>query len=363
MHEKLPLAPVNSVIPGVQKVYLKTFGCSHNVSDSEFMMGQLVDYGYLLTDKPEESDIIVLNSCTVKNPTQAALMRLVSDSKTLMKPVVVTGCVPQGDKKIDTLQTVSMLGVTQIDRVVEVVEETLKGNVVHLLEKKPLPSLDLPKIRKNRFIEIIPINTGCLGNCTYCKTKHARGHLGSYKKEEIIKRMKKAYSEGVKEIWMTSEDTGAYGLDINSNISELLIEFVEAMPKDLMLRIGMTNPPYILEHLEIIDSVLNHPRVFGFLHVPVQSGSDTVLERMNREYTADDFKTVCGHLMKKCPQLTIGTDIICGFPGETDKEHEMTLDLLRQFKIPVVNISQFYPRPGTIAARMKQLDTKSKISI
>ena len=361
MHEQLPLPSPSNMIPGVQKVYLKTFGCSHNVSDSEFMMGQLVDYGYMLTDQPEESDIIVLNSCTVKNPTQAALMRLVSDSKTLMKPVVVTGCVPQGDKKIDTLQTVSMLGVTQIDRVVEVVEETLKGNVVHLLEKKSLPTLDLPKIRKNRFIEIIPINTGCLGNCTYCKTKHARGHLGSYKKEEIISRMLKAHSEGVKEIWMTSEDTGAYGLDIDSNISELLIEFVEAMPDDLMLRIGMTNPPYILEHLQVVDRVLNHPKVFGFLHVPVQSGSDTVLERMNREYTAQDFKTVCAHLMEKCKQLTIGTDIICGFPGETDAEHELTLDLLKEFHIPVVNISQFYPRPGTIAARMKQLDTKSMV--
>ena len=350
---------LDPVIPGVQKVYIKTFGCSHNVSDSEFMMGQLVDYGYILTDKPEQSDVIVLNSCTVKNPTQAALMRLVSDSQTLMKPIVVTGCVPQGDKKIDTLQSVSMLGVTQIDRIVEVVEETIKGNTVHLLEKKKLPSLDLPKIRKNRFMEIIPINTGCLGNCTYCKTKHARGHLGSYKKEEIIRRMKKACEEGVKEIWMTSEDTGAYGLDIGTNISELLIEFVEAMPDDLMLRIGMTNPPYILEHLEVVDKVINHPKVFGFLHVPVQSGSDTVLERMNREYTAQDFKTVCSHLMAHCKQLTIGTDIICGFPGETDKEHELTIDLLREFKIPVVNISQFYPRPGTIAARMKQLDTKS----
>lgn len=354
---------LESVIPGVQKVYIKTFGCSHNVSDSEFMMGQLVDYGYLLTDKPEESDVIVLNSCTVKNPTQAALMRLVTDSKTLMKPIVVTGCVPQGDKKIDQLQSVSMLGVTQIDRVVEVVEETLKGNVVHLLEKKPLPSLDLPKIRKNRYIEIIPINTGCLGNCTYCKTKHARGHLGSYKKEEIIRRMLKAYEEGVKEVWMTSEDTGAYGLDIGSNISELLIEFVEAMPSDLMLRIGMTNPPYILDHLQVVGRILNHPQVFGFLHVPVQSGSDTVLERMNREYTAEDFKTVCSYLMENCPQLTIGTDIICGFPGETDAEHKLTLDILEQLKPPVVNISQFYSRPGTIAARMKQVDTKGKESL
>ena len=357
MNKKIELS---SVIPGTEKVYIKTFGCSHNVSDSEFMMGQLVDYGYTLTNDPEDCDVIVLNSCTVKNPTQAALMRLVSESKELMKPVIVTGCVPQGDQKIDELQRVSMLGVTQIDRIVEVVEQTLSGNIVHLLEKKKLPSLDLPKIRKNRYIEIIPINAGCLGNCTYCKTKHARGHLGSYQRSEIIARMLSAYEEGVREIWMTSEDTGAYGLDIGTNISELLVEFVEAMPSDLMLRIGMTNPPYILEHLPTIAEVLNHPQVFGFLHVPVQSGSNAVLERMNREYTAEDFMTVCRYLIKNCPRLTIGTDIICGFPGETTEDHKKTIVVLEELKLPVVNISQFYPRPGTIAARMKQMDTKGK---
>lgn len=151
----------------------------------------------------------------------------------------------------------------------EVVEETLKGNSVQLLEKKELPELDLPKIRKNKFIEILAINTGCLGNCTYCKTKHARGHLGSYHPDEIIRRTKRAFEEGATEIWLTSEDTGAYGRDIGTNIGELLMKLVEVIPEYGMLRIGMTNPPYIHEHLAVIAKVLNHPRVFGFLHLPV----------------------------------------------------------------------------------------------
>ena len=117
----------------------------------------------------------------------------------------------------------STLGVTQIDRVVEVVQETLKGNKVQLLEKKELPSLDLPKIRKNKEIEIIPINTGCLGACTYCKTVFARGRLGSYTIEALSNRLRNVIGEGVKEIWLTSEDTGAYGRDIGTNISELLV--------------------------------------------------------------------------------------------------------------------------------------------
>lgn len=110
----------------------------------------------------------------------------------------------------------------------------------------------LPKIRKNPLIEIIPINTGCLNQCTYCKTKHARGELGSYPPGEIVARAIQSFQEGVCEIWLTSEDTGAYGRDIGSSLPELLTQLVHVIPDGCMLRLGMTNPPYILEHLEVI---------------------------------------------------------------------------------------------------------------
>lgn len=143
----------------------------------------------------------------------------------------------------------SVLGVTQIDRVVEVVEESLKGHQVKLLAKKDLPILDLPKIRKNSLIEIIPLSTGCLGSCTYCKTRHARGKLGSYDPQAIVDRAKSAIDEGVMEIWLTSEDTGAYGRDIDTDLPTLLKSIIKIMPNHTMLRLGMTNPPFILEHL------------------------------------------------------------------------------------------------------------------
>ena len=165
------------------------------------------------------------------------------------KPVVVSGCVPQGDRNLKGLESVSILGVTQIDRVVEVMEESLKGHTVRLLAKKELPVLDLPKIRKNKLVEIIPLSTGCLGSCTYCKTRHARGRLGSYDPDAIVERARIAISEGVMEIWLTSEDTGAYGRDIGTNLPTLLKSIVKIMPDHTMLRLGMTNPPYILEHL------------------------------------------------------------------------------------------------------------------
>jgi len=123
-----------------------------------------------------------------------------------------------------------------------------------MLAKKDLPRLDLPKIRKNKLVEIIPLSTGCLGSCTYCKTKHARGKLGSYSLQTIVDRVVTVANDGVAEIWLSSEDTGAYGLDIGSNIAELLQKIVEVLPTDgPMLRIGMTNPPYMLAHLEAVS--------------------------------------------------------------------------------------------------------------
>eukprot|EP00268_Persea_americana_P002934 TRINITY_DN10883_c0_g1_i3.p1 TRINITY_DN10883_c0_g1~~TRINITY_DN10883_c0_g1_i3.p1 ORF type:complete len:625 (+),score=114.42 TRINITY_DN10883_c0_g1_i3:196-2070(+) len=344
-------------IPGTQTIYVKTFGCSHNQSDSEYMAGQLSAFGYALTDDPEGADLWLINTCTVKSPSQSAMETLISKCKSARKPLVVAGCVPQGSRDLKQLEGVSIIGVQQIDRVVEVVEETLKGHEVRLLNRKTLPALDLPKVRKNKFIEILPINVGCLGACTYCKTKHARGHLGSYTVNSLVERVRTVISQGVKEIWLSSEDTGAYGRDIGVNLPILLNAIVAELPSDrsTMLRVGMTNPPFILEYLKEIAEVLCHPCVYSFLHVPIQSGSDSVLSAMNREYTMNDFRTVADTLNRLVPGMQIATDIICGFPGETDEDFSQTINLIKEYKFPHVHISQFYPRPGTPAARMKKV--------
>ncbi|GIL63707.1 hypothetical protein Vafri_17597 [Volvox africanus] len=345
-------------VPGTQSVWVKTFGCSHNISDSEYMVGQLVDYGYRLVDDAarDTADLWLINSCTVKGPSQAGMSTLISAGRANGKLLLVAGCVPQGDKRLPELQGVSVLGVTQIDRVVEAVEETLRGNTVSLLAKKELPRLDLPKVRRNRHIEIVPISTGCLGACTYCKTKHARGHLGSYDPAALAERVRQAAADPwVREIWLSSEDTGAYGRDIDSSLPELLDALIAVLPPDgrTMLRVGMTNPPYVLEHLEALSSALRHPCVFSYLHVPVQSGSDTVLEAMKREYTVGEFRRVVDTLLAQVPGMELATDIITAFPGETLEDHAATLELLREYRFPHTHISQFYPRPGTPAARMR----------
>ncbi|PPD98478.1 hypothetical protein GOBAR_DD04518 [Gossypium barbadense] len=376
-------------------------------SDSEYMAGQLSAFGYAISDNPEEGDLWLINTCTVKNPSQSAMNTLITKCKSAKKPLVVAGCVPQGSRDLKELEGVSIVGVQQIDRVVEVVEETLKGHEVRLLNRKTLPALDLPKVRKNKFVEILPINVGCLGACTYCKTKHARGHLGSYTVDSLVERVKTVIADGVREIWLSSEDTGAYGRDIGVNLPILLNAIVAELPPDgsTMLRIGMTNPPFILEHLKEIAAVLCHPCVYSFLHVPVQSGSDAVLTAMNREYTVSEFRTVVDTLTELVPGMQIATDIICGFPAcgpgrqlaqeliysipmglgklfntqaqigykasrtgpmekfypitnilsETDEDFSQTVNLIKEYKFSQVHISQFYPRPGTPAARMKKV--------
>jgi len=199
---------------------------------------------------------------------------------------------------------------------------------------------------------------GCLNQCTYCKTKHARGELGSYPPEEIVARARQSFQEGVCEIWLTSEDTGAYGRDIGTSLPELLWQLTEVIPEGCRLRLGMTNPPYILDHLEEMGRILNHDRVYSFLHVPVQAGSDAVLADMRREYCREDFERVVDHLTSAVEGITIITDIIAGFPTETQEDWEQTMSLVRKYKFPSLFINQFFPRPGTPAAKMKRIDTQ-----
>lgn len=360
--EKVPAPIHESVIPGTQTVYVKTWGCAHNNSDSEYMAGALSTYGYNLTTDKEHADLWLLNSCTVKNPSEDTFRNEIQSGIDNGKHVVVAGCVPQGAPKSEYLKNLSIIGVQQIDRVVEVVEETLKGHSVRLLQPRKVsgkrmagPKLALPKVRKNPLIEIIPINSGCLNQCTYCKTKHARGDLASYPPDEIVERAKQAFGEGVCELWLTSEDTGTYGRDIGSSLPELLWRLVEVIPEGSMMRVGMTNPPYILEHLEEMAKILSHPRVYAFLHVPVQSGSDTVLGEMKREYNRAEFEKVVTFLRDRVPGVTIATDIICGFPGETEADFAETMSLCAEHRFPSLFINQFFARPGTPAAKMQRV--------
>ncbi len=339
-----------------EKIYLETYGCSHNQSDSETMAGLLKEEGYKVVNSAEDADLVIVNSCTVKNLAESKFFKRLKELEQQKKKIIAAGCVPQAERSyVDTkLKGFSIIGTTQISSIVNVARETLNDNRVVLLQKSHNPRLNLPKIRKNPIVEIIPINNGCLGSCTFCKTKFSRGHLLSFEVSEIKKQFENAVKDGCKEIWLTSEDTAVYGQDINSNIVWLLKELLET-EGDYKIRLGMGNPDHFIKYQEELIEILNHPKMFKFLHIPMQAGSNRILGLMKRNYTKDEFLAIVKKVQKEIPEITIATDAICGFPTETEEEFQETIEVIKEIKPVVLNISRFWARPGTLAAGMEQI--------
>lgn len=330
------------------KIYIKTYGCAHNISDSEVMAGLLQKAGFEITNNEEDANLIIINSCAVKGQSQKNFFSYLEE-KINKIPLVIAGCIPQSIP--ESIHDISMIGPHQISNIVEIVEETINDHQVTLLVNEDLPRLNLPKVRVNPIVEIIPISKGCLGACTYCLTKKARGNLKSYLPGEIIKQAESAVKEGIKEIWITSQDCGCYGFDIKTNLPSLIQKLVE-IEGDFKIRIGMSNPNHILKFTDKLIKILKHPKVFKFLHIPVQSGNNVVLRNMARQYTREEFIDLINNIRKEIPEVTIATDIIAGFPGETDHQHKQTCELLKETMPDVVNISRFSPRPHTVAKSM-----------
>jgi len=338
------------------KIGFVTFGCALNQSDSEVMKGILKEAGHEITE-PKDSEIVIINSCTVKNLAEKKLFRSIVKYKD--KKVIIAGCVPQADRILveKELKNYSIIGTTQLKKIDYVVEETLNGNIVQLLKIEKDERLNLPKIRKNKIIEIVPICSGCLDHCTYCKTKHARGNLLSYSPRAIIQQVQTAVDEGCKEIWLTSQDCGAYGKDLDTNIVELLQKIIK-IEGNFKVRLGMANPTYFPEFLDDLIEVMKHPKIFKFLHIPVQAGNNQVLNDMKRRYTIEDYKSIVKKIKDEIPEMTISTDIICGFPTETEEQFEDTINLIKETRPEMLNISRFWLRPGTPAANLKQIPTR-----
>jgi len=337
----------------VTRVFAEAFGCTANFADYEISMGLLSEAGFQLAVTPEESDLLMVFTCVVKTPTERKMVRRLKELHLLGKPLVVAGCMPKVEEALimKIAPNASLMGPNNILHVAEVVEETLKGVKVQVLEDMHVPKTCLPRARLNPVIHISPISSGCLGDCSYCIVKFARGRLFSYPLEEIVEDASKAVSLGVKEIWVTSQDTAAYDSD-GAHLPDLL-EALCATKGTFYIRVGMMTPNTALLVLDDLVEVFKKDKVFKFLHLPVQSGNDEILKRMNRRYGADDFKYIVARFRREIPEISLSTDIICGFPDETDDQFKDSLTLVEEVKPDVVNISRFGPRPGTEAAKMR----------
>ena len=339
------------------KIYFQTHGCSTNFSETEVMQGLLKEAGFELVAQPEEADILIINICTVKGEETA--LRGIRKLKENFpdKKLVVAGCISR--EIIDPIREITedapLINTHSIKGIVGLVEELLNDNIIEMLTKSDEIKINLPKVRRNSIIGIVPILSGCNNECSYCSVRLIKGRLFSYPVENVVDDVKECLKDECKEIWITSMDNAAYGLEKGKSKLPGLMKEVLAINKSFFVRIGMMNPGDLKPILNEMIEIYKNPKVFKFLHIPVQSGDDEILKLMNRKYKIEDFKEIVRMFRREVPNISVSTDIIAGFPTETEGQFKDSLELIKDIKPEVLNISMYRDRPRTRAAQMEQL--------
>jgi threonylcarbamoyladenosine tRNA methylthiotransferase CDKAL1 len=338
----------------VMHILVKSYGCSANLADGEVLAGCLSKAGYELTASASEADVAIYNTCAVKGPTENRIietLRRVPPNK----KVIVAGCLPiiNFERLRREVRFDGAVGPAAGEGIVDIVRRVLEGEKIVDLEAAldAKPELSLPRLKSNPVISVIPVSYGCLGMCAYCCVVFARGRLRSYAIKDVTERVWRDLAAGAKEFWVTSQDIACYGRDIGTNLAALLNALGD-MEGDFRVRVGMMTPNMVTDILDDLIAAFKNSKVFKFVHLPVQSGDNGVLKRMRRFYTVQDFKEIVGAFRAVFPEVTLATDVICGFPGETQEAFENTLELIGEVKPDIVNVSKFFARPRTAAAEM-----------
>ncbi len=326
-----------------------------NRSDSQIMDSLLRKAGWERVSKPEEADVIILNTCNVKTPTE---QRMVHRAKVLSRiaPLVAAGCMAKSQPELLRPYAKALVAPRSINHIVEAAYSALRDIKTEFLDWEVPNKAEFDR-EPVGLIGIVPIAEGCLGSCSYCITRLARGRLTSFPIESIVRRVNELLLRGAVEIWLTAEDTGVYGWDRGEDLPKLLTK-ISYLDGDFRMRVGMMTPDSALKIINGLLSSFENEKIYKFFHIPVQSGSDRILRLMGRRYTARQFERLVGEIRGHFSSVTISTDLIVGFPGEDEDDFQSTLRLLERTKPDIVNLSRFGPRPKTPAAKMKQLPPK-----
>ncbi len=343
---------------GQFSVFVQNFGCSSNVADGEFMVGYLLKAGFKVVRDVEEADVLIYNTCAVKTPTENRVIEILKRARNRKdKWLMVTGCLPviNFERLKNEVDFDAVLGPSCGNRIEEAVHKVINGQRVFWMNRKveAKPCLDLPRRPVNPVVSIVPVAQGCLGSCSYCCVVFARGLLRSCSVYEVVKLAERDLGSGAKEVWLTGQDMACYGRDIGVSLVDLLREVCE-IEGEFLVRVGMMTPNLVLDMLHELVETFQNEHVFKFVHLPVQSGDDEVLRRMNRFYSVDDFKRIVEEFRRTIPSITVATDVICGFPGESAEAFGRTLQLIDDVRPDIVNVSKFFPRPRTLAEKMTQ---------
>lgn len=347
-------------------VYIETYGCSANQNNSEIIKGILKQAGYEITNNEKIADIIILNTCVVKSKTESKIKRRIQDlgKNRKRKLVIIAGCMPETDaKQIKQLNPDTiLLGTHHFSEIPRLIRKNLEDKLYWSEQNKFLDynheeKINMPKISNNKLISITQISEGCLGNCSFCKARLAKGRLFSYGINEIIKSIESDLKNGAKEIWLTSQDNANYSMDKEEKKQRLpeLLKKILALKHNFKLRLGMMDPNNVLPILDELIEIYKNKKMYKFLHIPIQSASNSVLEHMNRLYNIEQAEKIINRFRKQFPDIVISTDIIVGYPTEEESDHIKNLDFIKKFRQDVFNLSKFSSHKQTPAGELEQL--------
>jgi len=336
-------------------IYIEIYCCSNSQAEAEMMAGLLKQAGFKIVDSDKKADLIIIVTCYVKTPTEQKILFRIKELS--QKKLIIAGCMPEGiyNKLIDIAPRATLLSTHHIKEVVQAVEKTLEGKRVEYRGESNEIKLCLPKIRRNPVIDIVPISSGCNSHCYYCCVRLAKGKLFSYPREMIVKEIESSLMEGCKEIWLTAQDTASYGLDKGTKLPELLKDVSNIQGK-FFVRVGMMNLKNVIPIASDIVKAFKSEKIYKFIHLPIQSGSDNVIASMNRAYKISQFEEVV-KMFRDSFKCQVWTDVIVGYPTEKEEDFLKTLEIIKKIKPDWVNVSKFGVRPGTEAVKLKPLPT------
>jgi MiaB-like tRNA modifying enzyme len=346
-------------------IYIETYGCSENQNNSEILAGLLTSSGFQITNNKEIADTVILNTCIVKNKTENKIKRKIQDQSKTKQLTIITGCMPDTDSKnIKQLNPKALLlGTKHLKSIVKTIQD--KESNLPILNNTTKPNKEkeekilLPKIPLNNLISITQISEGCLSNCTFCKTKLSKGNLHSYTQDNIIKSIKNDLQSGAKEIWLTSQGNGCYGMDRGKRELPELLTKILSLPHRFKLRLGMMNPQHVLPILNELIEIYQNKKMYKFLHIPIQSASNKILRDMKRPYKIEEVNQIIKLFKDSFPNITIATDIITGYPTETKADHQQNLYFITKHKPNILNLSKFSKHKNTQAQSLKELNIET----
>jgi len=367
-----------------KKVYIETMGCQMNKSDAERMYGMLEHVGYTQTENPKEADMLIINTCSIRQLSEDKAYSQIGvwgkwRGKKDYPKIVFAGCVAQqGGKNIFRRAPYVdlVLGTQRLYELPNLIKRIEAGEKIVSIDEKPYEESDIQINRVKGINAWIPIMEGCNNFCTYCIVPYTRGRERSRKPDLIIAEAKKALAEGFKEITLLGQNVDSYGKGVGVNkegngfeLSESkeygkdlagntinlswLLRQLNALEGKFRIRFVTNYPTDITE--EVIDTVIELDKVCEYFHIPMQSGDDYVLKKMNRRYDYATYKKICDNIRSRIPDVTITSDFIAGFPGETEEQFQNTLKAMSELELDYSNTAAYSPRERTVAAKWTDL--------